>query len=132
MLAALLIASLPAQAVDLELTIGVPFREPVEMTLHDIDEGSVPGVVLPGVDGERYVVSIDVAETEDAYRVSFLIEGMEPTRTGRARTWLVSHPTLVVPPDELARLYQGPRYQPGEAGAIDRVLIEAVVRTFDE
>ena len=127
MLAALLVTSLPARAADLELSIGVPFRDPVEVTLHDVDEGAVPGLVLPGVDGTRYTLSIELTELEDAYRLSLLIEGAEPTRAGRTRTWTVSHSALVVGPDVLARIDQGPS---GEDGA-DHIVIEALVHPTD-
>lgn len=129
-----------ASAADLDLIIQSDGVGPARVTLHDVQPGPLPSVLLPGAEGRTVRVDVALAESTvdgaPAYDLTF--EVTRSTPAGRKRVHEeVARPVVRVLPDAEARVFMGGRQQvPGSDPAAwepkDYFEVTARVRTEPE
>lgn len=118
-----------ASAMDVDLSITVPDRPPVELTLLEVAPGRLPSVSVPGErPGQSYRVTVDLAEVDQAgvegpaerqLRAEFLLEEVTVERRDRERVRTISRPTMTFQVSQPAAFFMG-----GEVPQPDGTLLE--------
>lgn len=106
LLVSLLVASV--QAADLDVELVIPNADPVQVTLVDVQDGKLPGLLVETAAGETFRLGAKLSTPAPGqHELAFVIDRLELDRKGRTQVTTVAQPTLLTRTNQQAEMRMG-------------------------